>query len=563
MADVNDMDLMREYADRNSEAAFAKLVRRHINLVYSVALRFTGNDADAQDVTQKVFVILAQKVAGLRQRTTLTGWLYETTRLAARQSLRTRTRQHARDQEAYMQSTLNEADPDSVWKQLAPLLEEGMTRLNEDERTLLALRFFENKSASETAALLGIQEWAAHKRAQRAVEKLRTFFARRGVALSASALTAAIAANSVQSAPVGLAAAVTAASLSGTAITTSAVIAVTKTIAMNTLQKTIITVTVAALAGAGIYEARQSAQLRAQVQTLQEQQAPLTEQLAQLKTENERLSNQVVQANDSQALSKAQLNELLKLRGKAGVAQADSRELAKLKSTLAQQTGKIPDFFTNAMATGLGTAEKWKLKDAQARLDRMKKMLNLTDDQAKAISDLMQQHIKNQSQLTLAMLTGKFTPEQQKALGADHTSEQAEIQAVFTPEQLAAYPDYLQAEMATAADHSAKNDASQIAGDFNLSAAQQEQIHAAFYQISLNAPQAAVSAAKRSGDLAAVAGMTEELQKSELDEKLKILGNILTPEQINAYREKEINQINMQASAMKMFLPQATNGAAQ
>jgi hypothetical protein len=174
----------------------------------------------------------------------------------------------------------------------------------------------------------------------------------------------------------------------------------------------------------------------------------------------------------------------------------------------------------------------------------------------------MQQHIQNQSQLTMAMLTGKFTPEQQKALGADHASEQAEIKAVFTPEQLAAYPDYLQAEIATAADNSAKNEASQIAGDFSLSEAQQEQIHAAFYQISLNAPQAAVSAAKQNGDLAAVAAMTEELQKSELEEKLKILGSILTPEQINAYREKEMTQINMQASAMKMFFPQKAAGTA-
>jgi RNA polymerase sigma factor (sigma-70 family) len=110
MADVNDMDLMREYADRNSETAFAELVHRHINLVYSVALRYAGNSPDAQDVTQAVFIILAKKSAGLRQRTALTGWLYETTRFTARQFLRTRVRQQARDQEAYMQSTLNDSD---------------------------------------------------------------------------------------------------------------------------------------------------------------------------------------------------------------------------------------------------------------------------------------------------------------------------------------------------------------------------------------------------------------------------------------------------------------------
>jgi hypothetical protein len=80
MPDANDMELMQEYAGRNSEPAFAELVHRHINLVYSVALRFTGDSGDAQDVTQAVFIILAQKAASLRHRTSLTGWLYETTR---------------------------------------------------------------------------------------------------------------------------------------------------------------------------------------------------------------------------------------------------------------------------------------------------------------------------------------------------------------------------------------------------------------------------------------------------------------------------------------------------
>ncbi len=221
MPDANDMDLVREYARDHSEPAFAGLVQRHINLVYSVALRCTGNSEDAQDVTQAVFIILARKAASLRDRTVLTGWLYETTRFTAARFIRTRVRRQIREQEAYMQSSLNEPDADGVWRQLSPLLEEAMTQLGEKDRALLALRFFENKSGAETATALGIEEWAVHKRTSRAVEKLRSFFSRRGVSVSAGVLIAAVSANSLQAAPAGLAVTVTAAAAKGAAVSGS------------------------------------------------------------------------------------------------------------------------------------------------------------------------------------------------------------------------------------------------------------------------------------------------------------------------------------------------------
>jgi len=208
MADGNDMDLIQAYTDLNSEPAFAELVNRHINLVYSVALRQTRQPQDAQDVTQAVFIMLARKAASLRQRSTLTGWLYETTRFTSRQLLRTRARRQTREQEAYMQSTLKAAD--SVWRQLAPLLEDAMTRLSAEDRALLALRFFENKTGAETAALLGLRESAAHKRSARALEKLRHYFSKHGVISTPALIAAALSAHSVSAAPATLAPTVTA-----------------------------------------------------------------------------------------------------------------------------------------------------------------------------------------------------------------------------------------------------------------------------------------------------------------------------------------------------------------
>src|ERR1019366_6690013 len=188
MPDVLDMDLLREFARDHSEAAFTELVRRHLNLVYSIARRCTDTDGDAQDVTQAVFVILARKV--------LTGGLYETTRYTAACVQRTNARRHAREQEAYMQSTLADTDTADAWSRLAPHLEAAMSQLGERDRTLLALRFYENKSGPEAAVLLGLREAAVHKRTARALEKLRKFFTRRGVALSAAAIAGAVSANS-------------------------------------------------------------------------------------------------------------------------------------------------------------------------------------------------------------------------------------------------------------------------------------------------------------------------------------------------------------------------------
>lgn len=118
-----------------------------------------------------------------------------------------------------MQSTLTEPDA-AAWEQIAPLLEEAMGQLGETDRNAVVLRFFENKTAQEVGATLKLTEAAAHKRVNRALEKLRKFFMKRGVALSAAAIAGTVTANSVQAAPAGLAATVVAAA-KGTTISTT------------------------------------------------------------------------------------------------------------------------------------------------------------------------------------------------------------------------------------------------------------------------------------------------------------------------------------------------------
>lgn len=224
MTELDDHELLAEFARGESEAAFATLAARHLPLVHSAALRFCGNPDHAQEIAQAVFIVLARKARGISRQVILSGWLYQTTRLTAANFMKRESRRQQREQEAYMQSTMNEADP-GVWHQIAPLLDDAMGDLGEADRNAVVLRFFENKSAAEVAAALRITEAAAHKRLHRVLEKLRKIFGRRGVTLSATLIAGAVSAHSVQAQamPIGLAStiAATATAAPGTVISAS------------------------------------------------------------------------------------------------------------------------------------------------------------------------------------------------------------------------------------------------------------------------------------------------------------------------------------------------------
>ena len=212
MQELDDIALLREYVTRDSEEAFAGIINRHVNKVYSVALRHTRNPLQAEEITEAVFVILAQKARSLSPRVILSGWLYQTARLASVTFIRSEIRRTRREQEAYMQTSANENEP-GAWEQIAPLLDTAMTELNEADRHAIVLRYFDGKSMREVGGALGTSEDAAKKRVNRAVEKLQNFFLKRGIDSTAEAITGAISSNAVQTAPLALAKTVTAAAV--------------------------------------------------------------------------------------------------------------------------------------------------------------------------------------------------------------------------------------------------------------------------------------------------------------------------------------------------------------
>ncbi len=208
----DDLTLLRQYAASNSEAAFAALVNRHVNLVYSVALRQAGDPHLAEEITQAVFIILARKADKISPSTVLAGWLCRTARYAAADALKNRQRRQQREQEVYMQSILtgggdapSPQNQEETWTHIAPLLDGAMEKLGQKDHDALVLRFFEGKNFSEVGAALGASEDAAKVRVHRALEKLYRFFNQRGVSSTMAILAGTISTNATQVAPVGLA----------------------------------------------------------------------------------------------------------------------------------------------------------------------------------------------------------------------------------------------------------------------------------------------------------------------------------------------------------------------
>jgi len=219
MTDWPDARLLKEFVRDNSEAAFAVLVERYIGLVYSVALRHTADTQHAQDITQAVFIIFARKAATLPVGTVIPGWLHHAARLTAANLQRAEMRRINREQEAFMQSKLNEPTNDTLWREMSPQLDEAIAGLGAGERDALVLRYFQNKSMAEVGKYLGLAENAAQKRVSRALEKLRAFFLKRGVSLSTIAIAGIISAKSVQAAPIGMALTVSASAVKGATAT--------------------------------------------------------------------------------------------------------------------------------------------------------------------------------------------------------------------------------------------------------------------------------------------------------------------------------------------------------
>ncbi len=202
-----DSRLLTQYVEDHSQTAFAALVQRHVNLVYSAALRQLGGDAHlAWDASQSVFLALAQNAGRLVHHGALTGWLYTTTRFVCAKLVRTRQRARIREEAASaMNEILDEGPVEPDWSAVRDMLDDAMHELGPRDREALLLRHFEGRSFGEIGRVCELGENAARMRVERAMEKLRSRLAQRGITSTAAALGAALTAHGAATAPVGLA----------------------------------------------------------------------------------------------------------------------------------------------------------------------------------------------------------------------------------------------------------------------------------------------------------------------------------------------------------------------
>jgi RNA polymerase sigma factor (sigma-70 family) len=192
MIDGSMIDPLREYVRTGSPEVFKDLVDAHVDAVYSQCMRQLHDPAAADEVTQQVFITLAQKAARIPPNSVLNGWLFTATRYCCANYKRAAGRRRSAERKAAnMRNEVVEPSGDNDFRsQAEPILDDAIAHLGRSDRDALLLRYFQGRSNQEVGITLGVSEDAAKKRISRAIEKLRIYFARQGLTVPQATLAA-------------------------------------------------------------------------------------------------------------------------------------------------------------------------------------------------------------------------------------------------------------------------------------------------------------------------------------------------------------------------------------
>jgi RNA polymerase sigma factor (sigma-70 family) len=349
---TDDTELLRRYSEHRSEAAFAALVRKHVDLVYSSALRqMQGDHHRADEITQMVFTSMARKASALARHPVLAAWLHRSCRLAALDLRRREGRRHAHEMAAATEAQVTSGNGEDLdWREVGPVLDEAINELGEGDRQAILMRFFRGNAFADIGAQLRLTENAARMRVERALGKLRERLLRRGISSSAAALGAALAAQSVTAAPAGAASAAVAAA--------TAVGSASAWISLMTSTKLPLSLAAAVLVGGSSLVGYQEI-AREQAATRLENLDREDQALSKLRKENQRL------------IGAALRSRLL---------QGEAADIGPLRQQLAELEARMVTSSTTMPAANAEAARKVTLKDANvafdlSKLDRRPKIL--------------------------------------------------------------------------------------------------------------------------------------------------------------------------------------------
>ncbi len=261
---LDDINLLEGYVERRSEGDFARLVERHLGMVFATALRRVGGDRHlAEDVAQSVFIDLARKAPAVSRNRILAGWLYTSTVYAAAKVVRAEQRRRRREEQALaMQELHDDASSSQDWTQMRPVLDDALGALSRADRDAILLRFFQEQGFSAIGAALNVSENAARMRVERALDKLHRQLARRGIRSTLAALATTLSVHAAGIAPpAALAVTVTSSALAGVSGAGGLTLFL-NLIAMTKVQVGILATVAAIGAGAVSFELREQYELR-------------------------------------------------------------------------------------------------------------------------------------------------------------------------------------------------------------------------------------------------------------------------------------------------------------
>lgn len=537
-----DAELLTRFAATGDEAAFRGIVERHAPMVQGVAWRRTQDRALSEEITQTVFTILARKASGLRH-SELAGWLHRAAFMETRNACRRESRRGEALRELTNQMSGDSPD-DNAWQDIQPHLDEALSRLPADERQLVVMRYFEQRSYREIADTTGKSEEASRKQMQRSLDRLGSLLRRRGIVTSGAALAAVLAGQSL-CVPSASAALIASSALhSASTVTTSTLLTHTFfTMTASTVLKTsIVTLALAAIPITMLWQ--ENSTLKKEVRELR-----LTS------PERGHAPAGPVAAAAREVAAKAPKPAT------AGTAGSPSGEPVPPEAGLLQVSGLI-NMATSQMK-----------QDALREVNRLALRLKLTPEQKEKLAKFLEEkHQKDTEMLQKAVETGLLTramkgsenlsPEDKKLLAqldADDHKEEAEeldpfLATLLSPEQMVEYGKSREEKRVADAEESAHTTLNAIAKQVDLTNDQKDRLFQQLAERGLAKKPESASGESGAAFAVDIGETLTEFDRANDD----VIRGILTPEQFEAYeksREEEERQMKEVMKAVAPWMP--------